>query len=233
MAKKLSATERIKRHLLKKGIDYPADQVVAELALTGFHTNNQMVYNVRSNMKQAAVKGEPVKPIVNGYTPKADNEQTLSTHILNAVKDKNLSVAEITAIVKKDGFNSNSQNFVHSVRMECERMMNDGKLEKSRERDGSVFYGVKAAIPAPVAAVVIAPVAEPEPTKSVEPPVVATALGIESVNLGDLLSVQRLVRQIGGANKLQQHVALLAELEAKPASEMLETFAKLTTAGAS
>jgi type II secretory pathway component PulK len=64
-------------------------------------------------------------------------------------------------------------------------------------------------------------------TKSVEP---ATTLGIDTVNLSDLLSVQRLVRQIGGSDKLQQHVKLLEELETKPASELLERFATLVPA---
>jgi hypothetical protein len=241
---KLSQTERIKRFLLKKGVDYPTDKVVSELKQQGCEVNQQLVYNVRSVMKQAQkTHGELPTKIEGGYTPRAKNDTPLSEHVLAvltenyAAKKGFLPVNEITKAVIKGGFNTNAQNFTHLVRMECERLKSRNKVVR-HEHNGSVFYGpVVAETPAdpePVAeplpipdAVVPATVVEEVPPvegKSVQPEV-CTSLGIDSVNISDLLAVQRLVKQIGGSAKLQQHVKLLEDLEKKPATELLETFA--------
>lgn len=223
MSKKLSQTERIKRHLLRKGIDYPAEKVVLELATAG--VTAQMVYNVRSIMRQAEkTNGEPLKAL-NGQTPKAKNEQPLGEHIAEVIQAAGvLSAAQIAEAIKERGFQSNAQNFIHSVRMECERQVGRKKISRRVIAGGGVLYGPVAAELTLAEALV-----EPPTSKSVEP---ATTLGIDSVNLADLLTVQRLVRQIGGADKLQQHVRLLEELDNKPATELLEVFAtKLVPAG--
>jgi hypothetical protein len=58
---KLSSTERIRRFLLKSGIDTPASRVVEELAKTGCQVTHQSVYNVRSLMKSNRDKIEKVE----------------------------------------------------------------------------------------------------------------------------------------------------------------------------
>ena len=215
MSKKLSQTERIKRHLLRKGIDYPATKVVEELKGTGCLTTLGLVYNTRSVMKQGASNGEPVKPL-NGHTPKTiTNSKTLGESIISVLEDgSSLTVNEITDRVKSSGFKTKSQNFSHSVRMECYRLVADKRIKDNPNGDLKKYSLVEVPV-------VVTPT----------PVVVETTLGLDTASLTDLISVQKLVAQFGGIDRLKQHLNLFEELVKKPATDLLESFARKTSVG--
>lgn len=204
----MTVTDHVKMIMEKKGIDYPADKIINELRRSkGIGANVGLIYQVRSVMKRKIRNGAAVAN--NNHSP---CDATLADYIITVLENfapEQVDIKKLTEHIVEMGYKTTSSDFVSVVRIRCNKLVEQGKIK--RIKNNNVYFYSSATTPEQ-------PLEKSETT--------SITLAISQADLGNLVKVQKFMRDIGGPGKLISYIETLGVLATKPATEILEALAE-------